>query len=212
MILPDKSLGIAAILKHRASLGAFRRYHFGYMGPVATHSVRAAGIIAGAVLAWLIQPLLVPPFTARARVAIESGKWSEFTQTAGALLNASRQALQKPDDEGFRYDGFRNPGGKQDELEVFVTTRNRQSALAILNDWNARILQAWPGLTVLSAPRRDPFEDPNLLVVLVGAMIGWGAASMIIDRRRDAGFDREAQGAWPCPNTRGGRGDAFRTG
>jgi hypothetical protein len=38
---------------------------------------------------------------------------------------------------------------------------------------------------VLVPPTRDRIEDPNLLVVLVGAIIGWWVASTIIDRRRD---------------------------
>jgi hypothetical protein len=157
------------------------------MRPFAVRVVKVAGVICGVVLAWLVQPLLVPPFTARAKVGIEPGELPEFVQRAGTLLNAACQAYarQKTGYEGPRADGFRNPDGRQDELEVFVTTRDRESALAILNDWTARMLEARPGLRVLVPPTRDRIEDPNLLVVLVGAIIGWWVASTIIDRRRD---------------------------
>ena len=159
----------------------------GEMRPVAVRPVKVAGVISGVVLAWLVQPLLVPPFTARARVGIGPGELADFVHMARTLLNAACQAYawQKPGYKGPRADGFRNPDGRQDALEVFVTTRDRESALAILNDWTARMLEARPGLRVLVPPTRDRFEDPNLLVVLVGAIIGWLVASMIIDRRRD---------------------------
>jgi hypothetical protein len=161
-----------------------QRYHSGEMGPVAVRAVKIAGIISGVVLASLVQPFFVPPFTARASVGIEPGELPEFVHRAGTLLNAACQAYagQKP---GYIGHGFRNPDGRQDELEVFVTTRDRESALAILNDWTTRMLEARPGLRVLVPPTRDRFEDPNLLVVLVGAIIGWWVASTIIDRRRD---------------------------
>ncbi|SPE41960.1 exported hypothetical protein [Candidatus Sulfopaludibacter sp. SbA3] len=157
------------------------------MRPFAVRAVKVAGVICGAVLAWLVQPLLVPPFTARAKVGIEPGELPEFVQRAGTLLNAASQAYagQKAGSERPRAGGFRNPDGRQNELEVFVTTRDRESGLAILNDWTARVLEARPGLRVLVPPARDRIEDPNLLVILVGAIIGWWVSSKIIDRRRD---------------------------
>jgi hypothetical protein len=157
------------------------------MRPFAVRAVRVACAICGVVLAWLVQPSLVPPFTARAKVGIGPGELPEFVQGAGPLLNAACQAYARQETgfKGCRADGFRNPDGRQDELEVFVTTRDRASALAILNDWTARMLEERPGLTVLVPPAHDRIENPNLLVVLVGAIIGWWVASTIIDRRRD---------------------------
>jgi hypothetical protein len=153
--------------------------------PIAVRAVKILGVISGVVLAWLVQPLIVPPFTARARVGIEPGELPAFVHKARTLLNAACQtyASQKPGYKGPRADGFRNPDGRQDEVEVFVTTRDRESALTILNDWTTRMLQERPGRRVLVPPTRDRLEDPNVLALLVGAIIGWWLASMIIERR-----------------------------
>ena len=167
-------------------LARARRYYAGEMR-LSVRAVKVAGVSCGIVLAWLVQPLLVGPFTARARVGIEPGELSGFVHSAGTSLNAACQAyaLRTPGYRGPRAAGSRNPDGRQDELEVFVTTRDRESALAILNDWTARMLQERPGLRVMIPPGRDRFEDPNVLVVLVGAIMGWWVASMIVHRRRD---------------------------
>jgi len=149
------------------------------MRRIARRAIKVAGVISGVALAWLVQPLFLPPYTAHARVAVPPGEGREFFHRAGELLGIAVSAQIRGRAGSCSY-GTRRAG--RDALEAFATTHDHGLSLAVVSDWTGRMLDERPGLPVLVPPMRDRFEDPAWPTILIGAVFGWLAASKIAGR------------------------------